>query len=1360
MLPNRNQPLLRTSLFHFHVAHGGRMVPFAGWEMPVQYSDMGVLQSHLHVREKAGLFDVSHMLQTIFTGPDRNTFLSRLLVADLEALEADRAQLSLLTNERGGIIDDCVVQKWGDKVYLVSNAGTRAKDLAHIRAHLASYQREGGDVQMEVMDGASLLALQGPQAASALASLVTSLSSQTAASFIASMPFMSGADLDIGGVPARVTRCGYTGEDGFEISLPHESAATIAESLLSSLGGSVVKLAGLGPRDSLRLEAGLCLYGHDVDDNISPVEAGLTWTIPKSRRSKGGFLGSDVVLSQIKSGPARKRVGLFVDGAPAREGAPILNLSGEGVGKVTSGGPSPSLRKNIAMGYVPAELAKLGTELKVEVRGKRYGGVVVKMPFVPTKIDKGPGAKRYTLPVSPRRTISGPPPTHLIQRLDHRAENASDQTSRSLLVSDADMSFDSPQRNLKDLWGKNQQPVSAVPSSLMDDAWRAVGSPRRPSIASLSQPGTPELRRSFEKEQGAQGSPFSFGEEDVTNRRTNRNRSSSVPMPFATQEYTGHLPSPFQSGPPLVPFANGTGGGGIMSAASGVGGDTGASHSPWVPLKSEWTKSPSSPWTDRLAPTDSPLLPISTRRLTSKGSVGSRESSSGHESEEKDPIVVAQRPRQYRSSSFSLGTMPGESAFLEHVSSVERLKSVTESEIRDSFVPSTGHDEGGFRDRDRSRTMTTSTVFPSMGDGGRGDTTSYLLQSHGNGIWSTQDGTPTGRRRSLSQPQAWSMGDAAAAAAIAMASGDFSYLPPGVTTMALSGGDDSEKERVRPQRRFSHSPQMYFDHSAMPNPPGGDDQLPPTTLAELRRRHSIATPFHIGMGDQLSSTLNSLRLHDSSDHVMGQFGDGPRANTGSQQMSTGPIFQEEIDDYFENPVPRQRAWLEGTRNLQYHTAPRWPAYVVEFKAGRKDFFHCPDASMTIHRGDFVIVEADRGKDLGKVIHDGIANASQMQYYQQMYAESMVDQMYGRGGEVQPKRILRLALQTELAMLPAKIHDEELALATCQQRVKAKRMPMEVVDAEYQWDRRKLTYYFVADRRIDFRELVRELFKIYKTRIWLCACVSNAAQGRITERQILGQLMDGMGSQDMPAIGLSAAGPTPLNMAPTGAGMPGAPPQPGQGIAPGLIGGPPIGLGSTLKGPALGGLAFPSLPTPGASRESAAPGQQRIQPPLGSAHGGPRFGSRTSTSALDLETLVSSHERTALGKWKLVIMPPPTLPASARRRTPAEIREEVDDELPSATEVEREREVSSRLRTLLAGAPTGTYLTDPDSTLESLGVKGGEERTVEVILDMGSCHSDRSLKRLKEGFEAEVDSCTTSGGAKCKSCGDDAGSCDW
>ncbi|KXS16749.1 PSP1-domain-containing protein, partial [Gonapodya prolifera JEL478] len=269
---------------------------------------------------------------------------------------------------------------------------------------------------------------------------------------------------------------------------------------------------------------------------------------------------------------------------------------------------------------------------------------------------------------------------------------------------------------------------------------------------------------------------------------------------------------------------------------------------------------------------------------------------------------------------------------------------------------------------------------------------------------------------------------------------------------------------------------------------------------------------------------------------------------------------------------------------------KWPAYVVEFKAGRKDFFYCPELGLVIHRGDFVIVEADRGKDLGKVIHDSIANPAQMQYYQQLYAESMLDQNPGRGAEIQPKRIFRLAHQSELAMLPSKIHDEELALATCQQRVKAKRLPMEVVDAEYQWDRRKLTYYFVSDRRIDFRELVRELFKIYKTRIWLCACVSNAAQGRINERQILGQIIDGMPPpQEMSRVESAGSGGPGPNM--------GGPPS-SLLQAQGLSAGPPPGL----SGSPVFGSGFPTLPSPG-----SLPASTRTQLSMGGPGG--RFGSR-------------------------------------------------------------------------------------------------------------------------------------------------------
>ncbi|KAJ3215226.1 hypothetical protein HDU67_000713 [Dinochytrium kinnereticum] len=366
-------PLKQTALHDFHVEKGGKLVEFAGWKMPVQYSDLGVLASHHWTREKASLFDVGHMLQTRWVGADRAKFLEKLIVADLEALPVGSSTLTVLTNENGGIIDDAVINKQDkDGFYMVSNAGCSDKDLAHLRKHLAAFKAEGGDVDFTILDKA-LVALQGPAAASVLSKLV--------GSDLNDFAFMSGRQFNIKGIDAYVSRCGYTGEDGFEISVSHADSVKLCGLFMENPD---VKLAGLGARDSLRLEAGLCLYGHDLNDDITPVEAGLTWTIGKRRREEGGFLGSQKILPQLKKGApiTQRRIGLIVEGAPAREHAQILAADGQVIGAVTSGCPSPVLKKNIAMGYVKGGFHKQGTEVTVVVRNKPQKAVVTKMPFV------------------------------------------------------------------------------------------------------------------------------------------------------------------------------------------------------------------------------------------------------------------------------------------------------------------------------------------------------------------------------------------------------------------------------------------------------------------------------------------------------------------------------------------------------------------------------------------------------------------------------------------------------------------------------------------------------------------------------------------------------------------------------------------------------------------------------------------------------------------------------------------------------------------------------------------------------------------------------------------------------------------
>ncbi|CAB4408758.1 unnamed protein product [Rhizophagus irregularis] len=367
------EPLKKTPLYDFHVENGGKMVPFAGWSMPVQYSSLGVLASHLHTRENASLFDVSHMLQMRLSGRDRVSFLEKLVVADLEELPVDNSILSVFTNENGGIIDDTVICKHNDHIHIVSNAACADKDTTHIRKEINKFQQRGGDVNLKIIDDHALLALQGPKAASVLQELCDK--------DLSDFMFMTARHLNIKGFDCHVTRSGYTGEDGFEIGVPSPASVHLANLLLKYPS---VQLAGLGARDSLRLEAGLCLYGHDLDETTTPVEAGLTWTIGKRRRKESDFFGAEHVIPQIKGGVMRRRIGFIVEGAPARENAEIYNNKDELIGKVTSGGPSPSLQKNIAMGYVKSGYHKLSTELQVKVRNRMQKAQVVKMPFVPT----------------------------------------------------------------------------------------------------------------------------------------------------------------------------------------------------------------------------------------------------------------------------------------------------------------------------------------------------------------------------------------------------------------------------------------------------------------------------------------------------------------------------------------------------------------------------------------------------------------------------------------------------------------------------------------------------------------------------------------------------------------------------------------------------------------------------------------------------------------------------------------------------------------------------------------------------------------------------------------------------------------
>ncbi len=364
-------PLRRTPLYPLHQSLGARMVPFAGYEMPVQYP-AGILAEHLHTRARVGLFDVSHMGQLRLAGSDPTAALEALVPGDIRALGPMRMRYTLLLNDSGGILDDLMSTRLGDGLFVVVNAATKDADLAHLREHLV------GGVTVEPLEDRALLALQGPAAAGVLSRL---------AAGVAAMPFMSAAELMLDGRQCLVTRSGYTGEDGFEISLPAAYALCLAERLLAE---PEVMPVGLGARDSLRLEAGLCLYGHDIDETTTPIEADLAWTIGRRRKAEGGFPGDAIILRQLAEGASRKRVGIRPDGrAPAREATPIVDAAGDPIGRVTSGGFGPSVNGPIAMGYVDAAHAADGAALSLVVRGSPRPARVAPLPFVPHRYHRG-----------------------------------------------------------------------------------------------------------------------------------------------------------------------------------------------------------------------------------------------------------------------------------------------------------------------------------------------------------------------------------------------------------------------------------------------------------------------------------------------------------------------------------------------------------------------------------------------------------------------------------------------------------------------------------------------------------------------------------------------------------------------------------------------------------------------------------------------------------------------------------------------------------------------------------------------------------------------------------------------------------
>ncbi|MHA1565453.1 MAG: glycine cleavage system aminomethyltransferase GcvT [Alphaproteobacteria bacterium] len=370
-----NTTLAQTPLHALHCSLGAKMVPFAGYDMPVQYK-AGIMAEHTCVRNSAGLFDVSHMGQARLSADgDAARALEGLVPGDIVGLAPGEMRYTLLLAEDGGILDDLIVTRLPDEpevLFLVVNAACKGADFAHIEAKLA------GKARLDVMPDKALLALQGPQAARVLSGLATGA---------ANLSFMNGAAMAVDGVSCFVTRSGYTGEDGFEISVPNDAAEGLAARLLAD---DAVAPIGLGARDSLRLEVGLCLYGHDIDRSTTPVEGSLRWTIPKRRREAADFPGAATILQQMADGPTRRRVGIRPDGrAPAREGTEITDAGGAVIGKITSGGYGPTIGGPIAMGYVQRDFTAVDTPLNLMVRGKALPGRVAKMPFVPQNYYRG-----------------------------------------------------------------------------------------------------------------------------------------------------------------------------------------------------------------------------------------------------------------------------------------------------------------------------------------------------------------------------------------------------------------------------------------------------------------------------------------------------------------------------------------------------------------------------------------------------------------------------------------------------------------------------------------------------------------------------------------------------------------------------------------------------------------------------------------------------------------------------------------------------------------------------------------------------------------------------------------------------------
>ena len=368
--------LKQTPLYSLHTELGAKLVPFAGYEMPVQYP-AGIMQEHLHTRAQAGLFDVSHMGQVVISGPGVAEALETLVPVELASLPVNKQTYAVFTNDQGGIQDDLMICRWAeDRFFLVVNAACKEQDIAYLHANLPGLELE------YLGDNRGLLALQGPAAKDVMAELAPAA---------CELVFMEGSRVELEGADCYITRSGYTGEDGFEISIPAESTEAVARKLLSF---EQVEPVGLGARDSLRLEAGLCLYGHDLDTSTTPIEASLLWSISKPRRADGnkagGFPGAEIIFKQIANGVSRKRVGLAVEGkAPVREGAELVDADGNQVGAVTSGGFGPSAGCPVAMGYVSSEYSAVDTRLNALVRGKPRPVAVAKMPFVEQRYYRG-----------------------------------------------------------------------------------------------------------------------------------------------------------------------------------------------------------------------------------------------------------------------------------------------------------------------------------------------------------------------------------------------------------------------------------------------------------------------------------------------------------------------------------------------------------------------------------------------------------------------------------------------------------------------------------------------------------------------------------------------------------------------------------------------------------------------------------------------------------------------------------------------------------------------------------------------------------------------------------------------------------